>query len=168
MAGTNETVFEWYNPIVGSAIVSIAEYGITFPYNTVEIMQQPKFIKLGYDKKNTIVGVKVCNEEDKMKIPFSRDSNKGKYVRINARDFIRIINSDLGYTFTKAERFSAMWDNENKLLSISLKEVKNRIEQQTYLFRKENTEEDLQNTNGNIEEIQKKLENLNDNDEINK
>lgn len=124
----DEFNFNWFEPNTKAMTVSIAEYGITFPRNIIELMNCPKHIKLGFDKEKLLIGVQECTEEDEYKISFFTNKPQ-KYIRINSKSFIRHLGEILEYRFKNAEKFNTKWDNENKLLTIDLSEIKTRKEE---------------------------------------
>lgn len=120
--------FEWYNPQSKIPTISIAEYGITISKHTLKLMGDPEYVMLGYDKENKEMAIKTCDENEIYGIKIKRVKLKDDdlvYTRINVKDFIRTIND---YYFGKeAKRYIAIWDSENKMLTVNLtKEIERK------------------------------------------
>jgi hypothetical protein len=114
--------YEWYSPTTGAPIVSLAEYGITFNIGAIEIMGKPKYVMLGYDEEENLIGVKPCDENKENKIEFYKKL-RNNYIRIANKDFIRFLKSRISEDIkieAKAKRYVAKWDKTEKILYIDL------------------------------------------------
>jgi len=114
--------YEWYSPTTGAPVVSVAEYGITFNNGAIEMMGKPEYVILGYDEENKFIGVKPCDETEKNRIEFHKKM-KNKYIRLANKDFIRFLKSIIREDIiieSKAKRYVAKWDKEEKILYIDL------------------------------------------------
>jgi len=114
--------YEWYSPTTGAPVVSVAEYGITFNNGAIEMMGKPEYVILGYDEENKFIGVKPCNETEENRIEFHKKM-KNKYIRLANKDFIRFLKSIISEDIkieSKAKRYVAKWDKEEKILYIDL------------------------------------------------
>jgi hypothetical protein len=117
--------FNFFDPQIGPLVVSIAEYGLTFSRAAIEAMGRPKFVKLGFDKKNLAIGIQPVNEDDDKRISFIEKEKNG-YIRLNNKEFIRFImrclagdeQKKLG---SKAIRYLTYWDEELSMLIVDLK-----------------------------------------------
>lgn len=115
--------FEWFDVQVGTPIISVASYGITFSRSAVQKMGTPEYVMLGFDKINKVIGVKICDVNEKMKIPFASKERSGN-VRLNNKDFIRFVASNMedASIFEKnAVRFTGVWNDEQKIMTVDLK-----------------------------------------------
>jgi hypothetical protein len=114
--------FQWYDPEAGAPIVSIAEYGLTFSGGALHALGKPEFIILGFDEQNRVIGVKPCDKNEPKKIPFI-SKQRGNYVRISNKDFIRFVRSKMPDDFkvdTKSTRYLSKWDQEDGILKVFL------------------------------------------------
>jgi len=114
--------YEWYSPTTGAPVVSVAEYGITFNNGAIEMMGKPEYVILGYDEENKFIGVKPCDETEENRIEFHKKM-KNKYIRLANKDFIRFLKSIISEDIkieSKAKRYVAKWDKEEKMLYIDL------------------------------------------------
>lgn len=122
--------FRWYKPGIGTPIVSIADYGITFNKAATEEMGNPQRIQIGFDEHQKIIGVRpiYIYEDDKDSLPFAGRERNG-FTRVNSKDFIRFIARYCPeIKFDRAVRCLSRWDENAGILLIDLN---NPIEGQT-------------------------------------
>lgn len=122
---TLEINFKWYKPSIGTPIISIAEYGITFNKAAAEEMNNPPRIQLGFDEFNLLIGVKpvhiVEEDSDKTSLIFAERERNG-FIRVNNKDFIRFISRYCpDIKFDRAVRCLGKWDEDLQVLIIDLK-----------------------------------------------
>lgn len=126
--------FDFFDPRVGPLVVSVAEYGLTFSKAAIEVMGRPEYIKLGFDKKNLVVGVKPADEQDEKRISFIEKEKNG-YVRLNNKEFIRFLmryfsrdgQQKIG---GKATRYLTYWDEDNSVLVVDLKTPIDKVDEE--------------------------------------
>jgi hypothetical protein len=82
--------FEWFNPTVGTPIVTLGEYGLGFNKAAIEALKSPARVRLGYDKKHKVIAVMPAGEDDKAALPFASKERNG-YIRVSTKDFARFI-----------------------------------------------------------------------------
>lgn len=115
--------FKWYKPSVGTPIVSVADYGITFNKAAAEEMGNPERIQIGFDENLKLIGVKPvhnADEEDKDSLPFAGRERNG-FTRVNSKDFIRFITRFCPeLKFDRAIRCLARWDEQSRILIVDL------------------------------------------------
>jgi len=112
--------FEWYNPELGPPIVSIAEYGLTFNKSAIKKLNNPEAIKLGFDKKNLIIGIKPAKKEDGNSFEFANKQSRG-YIRVNNKGFVKLIRAYCDdYDFEKTVRFIGRMNNEKNIFVVDL------------------------------------------------
>ena len=119
--------FEWYNPKIKTPIISINRNGINFQKNAIKIINNPEYIKLGYDKTNNIICIKACNKNDGNRIRF-KSKNINNYVRIIEKHFIQIISSKNNILNNKSYKYVAEFDNKQNAIFVNLNmciEIKN-------------------------------------------
>lgn len=112
----------WSTPSSGAPIVTIATYGITFNSSTIDLMNNPKRIEMGYSPKLNKVLIKPSNKsKEEGSFAFASRANKRGYIRIGNKDFVKYIANKSGLPITKESiRFPATWDSKNKILKIDL------------------------------------------------
>jgi len=92
----NEGLIEWFNPDLGTPMVSMAEYGLTFNRAAVETLGRPWKVGLGFDKENRRIVVRPIRSETddgemvSRGLPFAERERDG-YVRISSKDFVRFV-----------------------------------------------------------------------------
>lgn len=107
--------YEWYKPEIGDSYMCIGKCRIGLSKKLFEDMDKPKYVQLGYWDKTKSIVIKPCDENSKYKIKIK----SGKYPpRINNKGFIGfIINKGIKLE-DKARRYKAIWDEENKVVTI--------------------------------------------------
>ncbi|HCU21762.1 MAG TPA: hypothetical protein DF698_02495 [Candidatus Atribacteria bacterium] len=122
--------FEWFNPILGNPVVTIAEYGLGFNKAAIEALGSPEKVRLGFDKKNKIIAVKASDANDSLALPFASKERSG-YVRISSKEFARFVQRNYAeLKLEKSIRCFAWYDEKTEALLVSLKEC---IESETEL-----------------------------------
>jgi len=115
--------FEWFNPMVGTPMVSFAEYGLGFNRAAIEALGNPAKVRLGFDKESRIIGIMPATEDDLTAVVFASKERNG-YVRISSKDFTRFI---LRYCpdlkLEKALRCLAWFDEVQGALLADLKQT---------------------------------------------
>jgi|Wag4MinimDraft_17_1082658.scaffolds.fasta_scaffold00368_1 hypothetical protein len=111
----------WSSQSSGAPIVTIATYGITFNSSTIDLMNKPKRIKMGYSPNSNKVLVKPTNEQDGKSFEFAAREKKRGYIRIGNKDFVKYIANQSNLPLIKDSiRFPAEWDSQNQLLIVDL------------------------------------------------
>lgn len=114
--------FEWYNPNLTTLAVSISKYGITFNSDCIETMGSPKYILLGFNEENKVIGAKPCENKIENSIEFLSKKRNG-YIRIYNINFIRFIGNKINSDFVKIgiqKKYLSEWDKEQQTLYIFL------------------------------------------------
>jgi hypothetical protein len=114
--------FNWYSKENGPAIISVAYYGITFNKAAVDLLNNPKYIKLGIDKNNKLIAVKPLEKNSEDSFIFSEKRNE-KYgsVRINNKGFIKLIKSTYSqYDLSETIQFILEKDKELNMFLVDL------------------------------------------------
>lgn len=121
--GDVEINFKWYKPSVGTPIVSVAEYGITFNRAAAEELGNPERIQIGFDTDLKLIGVRPVNntgEKEDDSFPFAGRERNG-FTRVNSKDFIRFITRFCPeLKLDRAIRCLARWDEQLGVLIVDL------------------------------------------------
>ncbi len=90
----NSPDFKPMERIAGRAMITVTKNGISFSKQAVAKLSYPHYVQVYINKKDKLLGVKSCKEDDSNSIKFV-NSNKEKvdYVRWNNLDFTSEINS---------------------------------------------------------------------------
>lgn len=78
-----------------------------------------------------VVGFKAIytsEEENEKCFPFTERERNG-YVRIGIKDFVKYISNRTGLDFKNSTRYIGVWDEEQKLLTINLKEPMDQLKE---------------------------------------
>lgn len=109
----------WYNPNVGTPIVTVAVYGLTFNEAAINEINNPPFVRIGYvkDKRWIVIQPLQSEEED----AFSFNSKKrDRYIRVQSRDFIRFVILHHELNLERAVRIPALWSSDLGMLVVDL------------------------------------------------
>lgn len=114
----------WFDRRSGVPVVSVSEYGLGFNRAAIEMLGYPKAVRLGLSKKRRLIAVQALKAgTDANGFEFASRERDG-YVRINSRDFIRLLQSyHPGLKFEQARRCLARWDDEAGLMYVDLDHV---------------------------------------------
>jgi hypothetical protein len=84
-----------------------------------------KYAKLGYDKSKKIIIIKPHNEDNDAPGSFIIQDKIGNsnYLRINSRDFARVIAQYFGLSLTPSTRCLVEWDQDEKILIIDTNKI---------------------------------------------
>lgn len=115
----------WFDPEIGTPMVSMAEYGLTFNRAAVEALGKPWKVRLGFDNLHKKIVIKpvgrASDEEEKASgLPFAERERDG-YVRISNKDFIRfVVRYCPESNLRKSVRFAAIWDEDEGLMEVDI------------------------------------------------
>lgn len=114
--------FDWDIVSEGAPYVTISKLGLAFNMASIRKLGSPAFVILGFDYEQMAIGIKDATEileECNNAYPF-RERIKNNWVRIGCREFVRYLEKLSGLDFTKAKRYIADFDLENKLLIVKI------------------------------------------------
>ena len=116
--------FEWFDPQIGTPMVSVAGYGLTFNRAAVELLSRPAKVALGFSKTRKAIAVKpLADEEDDVGahgLEFNRRERNG-YVRISSKDFVRFVARYCpDVDFSRTVRYLAYWDEKAGVMLVDL------------------------------------------------
>jgi hypothetical protein len=121
-----EEAILWFDPEIGTPMISLAEYGLTFNRAAVEVLRRPWKIMLGFDKANKNIVVRPISRECKdpevqsKGLPFAERERDG-YVRISSKDFVRFVARFCPeLNLDKTVRYLAIWDKGSGLMQIDM------------------------------------------------
>jgi hypothetical protein len=121
-----EEAILWFDPEIGTPMVSMAEYGLTFNRAAVEVLGKPWKIMLGFDKANKNIVVKpIRREHEDPEVPsrglaFAERERDG-YIRISSKDFVRFVARFCPeLNLSRTVRYLAVWDEDIDLMTIDM------------------------------------------------
>lgn len=119
--------FVWSSPSSGAPIISIAKYGITFNSASIDLLNKPAKIQIGYDNNEKVIGVKPAENSQQNAFTFAEKDKKG-YIRIGNIDFVKYVANKAGIDITKTTRYAAEWNDIEGALIIDLKKPIDNID----------------------------------------
>ena len=112
--------FNWSAVTGGAPYITISSLGIAFNSVSIEKLQMPKKIIIGFDEDNCAIGIKAYENEHSIK-PFEFASRiKNNWIRIGCKDFIKYLQSITDLNFTVSKKYVAKFDSEEKVLTVEL------------------------------------------------
>lgn len=112
----------WYDPSVGTPIVTVATYGLTFNEGAINELKNPNYVRLGYVKEENCIVVQPLKEKETGAISFA-EKRRNKYIRIQNRDFIRFVTRHFDVDLEKSVRIPVYWDENNGVLLVDLQKA---------------------------------------------
>lgn len=109
---------DWYTPSLGTPIVTIASYGITFNRSAIKELQEAPYVRFGYAKNEKMIVIQPLEEEEGG-VSFA-EKKRDRYIRINNKDLIRFITRYFDLKLDKAIRIPAYWNDDLAALIVDL------------------------------------------------
>lgn len=108
----------------GIAKISVSSAGIAFSKESIALLKYPERVNIGINKKSGILGVRAAVDDITIKsYPFVTNERKNMWLRINSKPLLQEIQNITKITFTtKAISFCAIYDEEENMLVVNLKE----------------------------------------------
>lgn len=110
---------DWYKPSLGTPIVTIASYGITFNKSAIYELQEAPYIRFGYVKEQKLIVIQPLQNEQEEAMSFA-ERKRDNYIRMNNKDLIRFITRYFDMNLDKAIRIPTFWDEEIEALIVDL------------------------------------------------
>lgn len=120
----------WYDPSVGTPIVTVASYGLTFNEGAINELKNPKYVRLGYVKEENCIVVQPLENNETGAIAFA-EKRRDKYIRIQNRDFIRFVTRHFDMNLEKSVRIPVYWDVNNGFLIVDIQKAEIGFEDET-------------------------------------
>ena len=113
--------FNWSAVSGGAPYVTISSTQISFNSTSVEKLNSPEKIVIGFDEENCVIGVKAYTHDMNTKPYQFSEKVKNGCVRINCKDFIRYLKALSDMDFSPSKKFVATYDAENEILIVKVK-----------------------------------------------
>jgi len=111
--------FEWFSPVSGVPMVSIAEYGLTFNRAAVTKLGAPSRVMIGFDRKRRLLGIRPVDDSGEgveQAFPFASRIRDG-YVRIASKDLVRYISTNCPeLDFSRTLKFAGVWGDSGMMV----------------------------------------------------
>lgn len=108
----------WFDRSLGAPAITVAQYGIVFNRASVEALGEPEYVLLGFDPKTYRIFAKPASEsEENSAFPFrARKRHQDGSVRVNNKDFIRMLCEHMEIVLEQAEKCVAKLDKNTGML----------------------------------------------------
>lgn len=130
-----ESVIQWFDPSLGTPVVTVSKTGLTFNPAAVALLDSPAFVEVGVDPKAKALVVRPvqrqpAGEDDtapssgtERALPFRRPASGKPRVRVTSRDLIRFIEASIpDFTVSGTERYLARFESDAGYLVVDLKQ----------------------------------------------
>lgn len=112
--------FNWSAVSGGAPYITISSLGIAFNNVSIDKLNSPEKILVGFDEENCVIGIKAYNGEQGLK-PYEFASRvKNGWIRIGCKDFIKYLQSITGIDFTTSKKYVAQYDSETRILTVEV------------------------------------------------
>lgn len=112
--------FDWNYVAAGAPYITISEVALAFNIPSISLLGNPEEVIVGFDDKTMTIGVKEYDGDKNVK-PYKFYSRiKNGWVRIGCKDFVKYLSSLTGLQFSPAIRYVAKFDQEERILYISV------------------------------------------------
>lgn len=109
----------------GIPSATMADYGITLNGAAAHLLSGWKYARLGLDREKKIIVVAPHNNDEAASgsIAIGSRAKEQPYLRINSKDFLRLVAHQCDIALKPSFRCLARWDNEESLLLIELNNI---------------------------------------------
>ena len=112
--------FDWSAVSGGAPYITLSSLGISFNSVSIEKLNRPIEVLVGFDEEHCVLGVKPYEGEPGVK-PYEFASRvKNGWVRIGCKDFIKYLQSLTGIDFTSSKKYVAKFLPEEKMLTVEI------------------------------------------------
>ena len=112
--------FDWDCISAGAPYITISETGLAFNLPAINLLNNPEEVILGFDKEKNTIGVKSADGIDGIQKFTFYSRLKSGWIRIGCKDFTRYLSMLTGIKFSPAKKYIAEFDNEEKLLYVTV------------------------------------------------
>lgn len=114
--------FDWDYVAAGAPYITISELALGFNLPSISMLGNPESVNIGFDDKNMVIGIKKSDDMNDGKSYKFYSRIKNGWVRVGCKDFIKQLTNLTGISFSPAKRYLAKYDEEDKILYISVLE----------------------------------------------
>ncbi len=123
-----EANVQWFDPSLGTPVVSVSATGLTFNRAAVALLGRPRYVEVGVEAKARAVVVRKAEEAEEAAapargLPFCRPNSESSFVRVVSRDLLRFIAASVpDFPLGGASKFLARFDPETASLVVDLRQ----------------------------------------------
>lgn len=109
----------------GIPSATMADYGITLNAAAANFLSGWKYARLGLDREKRIIAIAPHNNDENgpSSIDIGNRAKEQPYLRINSKDFLRLVAHQCDISLKPSFRCLARWDSEESLLLIELNNI---------------------------------------------
>lgn len=111
--------FEWYIPKNKNNYISIAKYGLTFSNSAIDMMGNPEYVMIGYDKNNNVLAIKTCSKDERKGMRLNK-LGKNINIRLANRGLISYLIREGVDIENKAKKYNVRYDKEKGIYYLDL------------------------------------------------
>ena len=112
--------FDWSIVSCGAPYITISSLGIAFNSVSIDKLNLPDQILIGFDEENCVIGIKAYEGEKGLKPYEFANRVKNSWIRIGCKEFIKHLQSVSGINFNPSKRYMAAFDPELKILIVDI------------------------------------------------
>lgn len=112
--------FDWNYVAAGAPYITISELALGFNAPSISLLGNPEEVIIGFDDQTMTIGVKKYDGNENVKSYKFYSRMKNGWVRIGCKEFIKYLSSLTGLEFSPAIRYIAKYDEQEKILYISV------------------------------------------------
>lgn len=98
---------------------TLSELGIAITKESIDYLDKPDYILIGYDDNNKIIAIKPCENKEDFAIKASGKLSQN-WARFGCKNFIKMIFSDFKLDINHAYRFPIKFVKEPKMILIDM------------------------------------------------
>ncbi len=123
-----EANVQWFDPALGTPVVSVSATGLTFNRAAVALLGHPRYIEVGVDAKACAIVVRKADENEggaapARGLPFCRPDAGSPFVRVASKELLRFIASAVpDFPLGTAAKFLARFEPERGALLVDLRQ----------------------------------------------
>ncbi len=124
-----EANVQWFDPSLGTPVVSVSPTGLTFNRAAVALLGHPRYVEVGVEAKARAVVVRKAEEAEEAAppargLPFCRPNSESSFVRVASKDLLRFIAASVpDFPLGGAGKFLARFDPETASLVVDLRQL---------------------------------------------
>lgn len=115
--------FNWSAVSGGAPYITLSSIGLAFNSVSIEKLDSPDKIIVGFDEENCVIGIKAYTNEENIKTYDFINRKKNGWIRIGCRDFMKYLKSLTNMSFSPAVKYIAQYDEEEKILMVHVKDI---------------------------------------------
>ncbi len=112
--------FNWSAVSGGAPYITLSSLGIALNSVSIDKLNKPKKIIVGFDEEHRALGIKAYNNEAGLKPYEFADRIRNGWVRIGCKDFIKYLHSLTGLDFSNSKKYVADFNSEEKILIVKI------------------------------------------------